>query len=249
MRRVAANFDLCQINPVKISRRGNVNYVFNGQHTIETVATVSGSRDTPVWCMVYDEMDYQQEADIFANQLRYTKALTPHEIFFANVEVGNDKQLIIKEIVESYHLVLTPHKMQGGICAIAALEFIYDRQGYHALDRTLRMAVNTWEGEPNSFSSNMLKGLARLIAAYGEDIKDDQFIEKVGAFSVKEIIRNAKDRGGGTLGHAEILLSKYNHRMKMPLKQELLYISGPSAYAASDKNRHSEKAELGNEEE
>ena len=47
----AANFDPYQINPVKVSRRDGVNYVFNGQHTIEIVALVSGSRDTPVWCM------------------------------------------------------------------------------------------------------------------------------------------------------------------------------------------------------
>lgn len=40
----SANFDLYQINPVKVSRRDGINYVFNGQHTIEIVATVSGSR-------------------------------------------------------------------------------------------------------------------------------------------------------------------------------------------------------------
>ena len=43
--RAAANFDLYQINPVKVSRRDGINYVFNGQHTIEIVALVSGSRD------------------------------------------------------------------------------------------------------------------------------------------------------------------------------------------------------------
>ena len=51
--RTADNFNLRQINPVKVSRRDGINYVFNGQHTAETVARVSGSRDTPVWCMVY----------------------------------------------------------------------------------------------------------------------------------------------------------------------------------------------------
>ncbi len=50
--RAAKHFDLCQINPVKVSRRDGINYVFNGQHTIEIIALVSGSRDTPVWCMV-----------------------------------------------------------------------------------------------------------------------------------------------------------------------------------------------------
>ena len=51
VQRAAANFDLYQINPVKVSRRDGINYVFNGQHTIEIVALVSGSRETPVWCM------------------------------------------------------------------------------------------------------------------------------------------------------------------------------------------------------
>ena len=54
VQRAAANFDLYQLNPVKVSRRNGINYVFNGQHTIEIVALVSGSRETPVWCMVYD---------------------------------------------------------------------------------------------------------------------------------------------------------------------------------------------------
>ena len=38
VQRAAANFDLYQINPVKVSRRDGINYVFNGQHTIEIVA-------------------------------------------------------------------------------------------------------------------------------------------------------------------------------------------------------------------
>ena len=42
--KAAAEFDLYQINPVKVSRRNGINYVFNGQHTIEIVARVSGSR-------------------------------------------------------------------------------------------------------------------------------------------------------------------------------------------------------------
>src|SRR5574344_2239429 len=88
VQRAAKNFDLCQINPVKVSRRNGINYVFNGQHTIEIVALVSRSRETPVWCMVYDDLSYKGEADIFANQLKYTKPLLPYEIFMANIEAG-----------------------------------------------------------------------------------------------------------------------------------------------------------------
>ena len=107
VKNAASHFDLYQINPVKVSRRDGINYVFNGQHTIEIVALVSGSRETPVWCMVYDDLEYEHEADIFANQMKYVKPLLPYEIFMANIEAGNDKQLIIRDLVESYDLTIT----------------------------------------------------------------------------------------------------------------------------------------------
>ena len=91
--KAATNFDLYQINPVKVSRRNGINYVFNGQHTIEIVALVSGSRETPVWCMIYDDLNYTQEADIFANQMKYVKPLLPYEIFMANIEAGSEKRI------------------------------------------------------------------------------------------------------------------------------------------------------------
>jgi len=141
VRRTVENFDLYQINPVKVSRRDGVNYVFNGQHTIEIIATLSGTRETPVWCMIYDELDYAQEADIFANQLKYVKPLLPYEIFMANVEAGNDEQLIIKSLVESYGLFISSGKIPGGICAVACLEHIHQKFGFHVLDHTLRLCV------------------------------------------------------------------------------------------------------------
>lgn len=57
------NFDLNQVNPIKVSRRDGINYVFNGQHTAEIVAEVSGSRETLVWCMIYDDLEYNEECE------------------------------------------------------------------------------------------------------------------------------------------------------------------------------------------
>jgi len=223
IRRTVENFDLYQINPVKVSRRDGVNYVFNGQHTIEIIATVSGSRETPIWCMIYDDLEYTQEADIFANQLKFVKPLLPFEIFMANVEAGNDDQLIIKSLVESYGLFISSSKVPGGICAISCLEYIHQKFGFHVLDRTLRLCVGAWEGDNNSLSANMLKGIAQLIVAFGDVLKDDHFKEKVGRFSAREIGRTAKERKAGSLGYAEAMLIAYNKKMKCPLKWSKLY--------------------------
>lgn len=241
--KAAANFDLYQINPVKVSRRDGINYVFNGQHTIEIIALVSGSRETPVWCMIYDDLVYNQEADIFANQNKYTKPLLPYEIFMANIEAGNDKQLIIKDLVESYNLVIAPTITPGGICAVSTLENIHDKYGYHTLDRVLKLCVGTWEGVPQSLSSNMLNGVAKLVNAYGDSLKDTLFKDRLSRISIKEVSRTAKDRRAGSLGFAEALLIFYNKKSHNPLKWETLYSHKSKKVADSVPEEESEKYE------
>ncbi len=220
--RAAANFDLHQINPVKVSRRDGINYVFNGQHTIEIVALVSGSRDTPVWCMIYDDLSYEHEADIFANQQKYVKPLSPYEVFTANIEAGNDQQLIIRDLVESYGLKIGHTKCVGEICAISTLESIFSKYGYHVLDHVLRLCIATWEGEANSFSANILNALAKLITVFGESLNDEIFKEKLSAISVKQLTRTAKERRPGMMGVAEVMILEYNGRKKSSSNNRLL---------------------------
>ncbi len=72
---------------------------------------------------------YTHEADIFANQSKYVRPLTPYDIFTANIEAGNQEQLIIKELVESYGLSITPGDAPGGICAVATIQDIMKKFG------------------------------------------------------------------------------------------------------------------------
>lgn len=210
IQRTAANFDLYQINPVKVSCREDLNYVMNGQHTIEVVATVSKSRETPVWCMVYDDLDYELEARIFANQQRYQNPLSAYDVFNADIEAGEDKPIIIKELVESYGLKIASKRTVCSIGAVSCLMQIYEKHGYHILDRTLRLAVAAWEGEPQSLSATMLRGISHLIVTFGEQLRDDGFAERLGQVSSYEIARDAKNRNLGFIGCAEVILIAYN---------------------------------------
>ncbi len=212
--RAAANFNLYQINPVKVSRRDGINYVFNGQHTIEIVALISGSRETPVWCMVYDDLSYEHEADIFANQMKFVKPLNPYEVFMANIEAGNDDQLIMRDLVESYGLSIGSRKGHGVICAVSTLEFIYKKYGYHGLSRVLRLIIGAWEGDLNSFSANILNAVTRLTVVYEDTLNDEVFKEKIGAVSVKQLVRTAKERRPGSMGVAEAMVLEYNGKKK-----------------------------------
>ena len=237
IKKAAENFDLCQINPVKVSRRDGVNYVFNGQHTIEIIATVSNSRETPVWCMVYDDLDYRTEAEIFANQQRFVKKLLPYEIFKANIEAGNDDQIIIKSLVESFGMKITPSSSDpNSICCVSTLEDVYRKYGLNVLERALRLCVGTWEGEENSLSANMVRAVSIIIVTYGDSVKDDVFKEKVGTHSVRELGRSAKERKGGSLGYAEAMVMAYNHKKTNSLlKISKLHSSRSKAMKISEK--------------
>lgn len=147
----------------------------------------------------------------------------PYEVFMANVEAGNQEQLMIKDLVESYSLSIGQVRNYGVVCAVSTLENIYERFGYHVLDRTLRLCVGTWEGDMNSLSANMLNGIARLVYTFGDALKDETFKEKVGEMSVKLLSRTAKERRPGSMGYAEAMLLAYNRKCKYPLKWTKLY--------------------------
>ena len=213
--RAAEDFDLFQINPVKVSRRNGINYVVDGQHTIEIVALVSQSRDTPVWCMIYSDMEYKHEAQVFADQQKHSRPLSLYDTFVAHLESGSNKHQMILQTVQSYGLLLSSSKKSNGsICAIAALEKIYDKFGFHNLDRTLRICVGTWEGEACSLAGGMLMGVSRLIDTYDDELQDDLFKERIGQYTAKFIARMAKERRPGAIGYAEAIVMLYNKKCK-----------------------------------
>ena len=234
IRRAVENFDLYQINPVKVSRRNGINYVFNGQHTIEIVVAASGSRDTPVWCMIYEDLSYVHEASVFADQQKFVKPLTPMETFTAHIEAKENKYLMIQDLVHSYQLEISNIRQNGNILAVGALEYIYDKYGYHVLDETLRLCLGTWEGERFSFSANILKGIARMVYAYGDALREDVFKERIGQLSVKQLTRTAKERRPGALGFSEAMVIQYNRRCKYRLSLQRLYSKNLDEYIEED---------------
>lgn len=160
---------------------------------------------------------------IFADQQKHVKALSSFETFKAHIEADDPKQKMIEAIVQSYGLAITSTKAKNSISAVSTLERIYDKYGQAVLDTTLRLAIATWEGENNSLSGSILMGIARIVVAYGDSLKEDVFKDHVGRVSVKAIIRAAKERRPGALGYSEAMIIEYNKKSKFRLSLKTLY--------------------------
>lgn len=66
-------------------------------------------------------------------------------------------------------------------------------------------------------------GIARIVVAYGDSLKEDVFKDHVGRVSVKAIIRAAKERRPGALGYSEAMIIEYNKKSKFRLSLKTLY--------------------------
>ncbi len=214
--------------------------------TIEIVALASGSRETPVWCMIYDDLCYAHEADIFANQMKFVKSLLPYEIFMANIEAKNPDQLMIRDLVESYGMKISAKRAPGHICAVSTLEALYKKYGYQVLNRVLRLIIATWEGDSNSFSANIMNAVAKLCVVYKNQLNDETFAEKVGAVSIKQLTRTARERRPGSMGYAEAMILEYNGKKKTSagkLFMNKLYAKDVSLWIEPDEDDLSEEAD------
>jgi len=57
-RRFLRNFDSCFAAPIKVVRRNGVNFIINGQATVAAIAYIIGSLKIPVWCEIYDDIEF-----------------------------------------------------------------------------------------------------------------------------------------------------------------------------------------------
>lgn len=110
----------------------------------------------------------------------------------ANVEAGNDKQLIIKDLVESYDLTIAANSAPGTICAVSTLENIYDKYGYHTLDHVLRLIIGTWEGESTVVKCKYVKRGGQTYQCLWRCLKGQHFQGKTGTDIRKGIKQNCQ---------------------------------------------------------
>lgn len=73
------------------------------------------------------------------------------------------------------------------------------------------------------FAVRVSQKFCRATTAFGDNLRDDLFQEKVGKFSAREVSRNARERKMGSMGYAEVMLAFYNKKTRYPLRWAQLH--------------------------
>ena len=91
--------------------------------------------------------------------------------------------------------------------------------------------------------TNVLNAVARMVVAYGDQLRDETFKEKVGALSIRQLSRTAKERGGGSLSYAEAMLVAYNRKCKYTLKWSKLHADKAARDGFDDEREATENSD------
>lgn len=231
--KIALDFDPDYIGVVHVSDRRDGTYaIIDGQHRISAVRQLFGDDDQMVECKVYSGLDIPQEAALFV-ALNNFKSPSAIQQFIKNVVAGDPEAVEINRIANNCGYKISTWTTDGYVSCVRALELVY--RGFSEtrgstnpalLTQTLTIIRNAWGDSKDGVKSQIVEGVARLVAARGKVIDYPVLIARLAAFP---------GGGSGLLGRGRGLAAMVGGKVPAAIAEVIL-----DAY---NKNRRSDKLE------
>lgn len=218
VQKIVSQFREDLVNPVKVSRRGGKFYVFDGQHTLAALKARNGGRDLMVGCKVYKGMTQNQEAELFSLQNGVSRGVETIYRLKALYAAGDQD---VKEFYDFTNLSgvrmdFTKGSAVNKIVAVAKAYKIYSSVPSKDYTEILMLIRDTWDGVPDSFSAEILGGVAQFYTTYKRSLDRRMFINQLSKVSPKVIIREGKASSDkrSDAKFARQILEAYNHGLR-----------------------------------
>ena len=228
-KRVAAivrefNGDL--FNEPKISLRGGVYWVFNGQHSIAAWRMYHGGEDKLVTCKVYRGMTWIDECEAFMKQNGISKDPTTNQKLRA---AYNSKDPDVVGMVDRSNLCgfvvdFSRSKTPTRIVATNTLFRAYKTLGPEAFYDMLLAIKEAWYGDVDAVSTQVLTGMMGVYKPYygHAPFNHDDLVKALKRITPAEIIRRGKSYSNRTNTYAREIVLAYNKGKKHRLDENEL---------------------------
>ena len=179
VKEIASKFDWNLVNVVKVSYRDGKYWDFDGDHTVLACKEHNGGKDLCIWCKVYQGMTYEDEAYYFAMQNGKAKDPTLNETLYATqktnerfIELGNKYKRYNGLDRKKYERCIenagfkVDYKTGTSVfntprCHQTMLNAFQKNE--RAFVSTLNMISASYNGIPQSFEHNLVKGVFLFI--------------------------------------------------------------------------------------
>lgn len=211
--RMAAKFDPILVGNLEVAYDGTDYWVIDGQHRL---AAMQLAGITAVDARVHEHLTLAQEADLFARLNTERKAVTPNDLFKAELVAGIPRAVEIEQTLRTYELSVGHHS-RTSVQAVAVL-FALQKTG--VLDSVLRLVTEVWtdaEGVPvqDAMDGRVLRSIGRFLVSAGR--QQGFSMSRLRAALLRhrpdELIREVRAYSSFEFGGKTVLTRWYNYRL------------------------------------
>lgn len=215
--KILANFDPEHFGQPVLNHRDSAFYIIDGQHRIDALKRWCGegweTQQFQGW--VFENLNEAQEAEAFLVR-NDAMAVNAFNKFRIAVNAGRLDENQVAYIVQSKGLVISLDKnTDNSVGAVKTLLRVFQELGPDVLARDLEIIRDAY-GKAG-LEANIILGLARVIARYGDDFRDDEAVARLSkAYGGVGGVLNKAERERKTTGLPKLdciswaLVSAYN---------------------------------------
>jgi hypothetical protein len=225
---IADEFDPDKFDPLVVTKPNGAGFfhLVEGQHRRGALQIFAGKLDgtsgenESAPCRVIDEADPARAAEIWLGINKGRKAIKPVAEFKVAVTAKRDIEVQINRVVTKLGYQVSQTRHPYHVSAVSALKLIYNRHGIDIVERTLKTLTTLWEGDPQSVSSDLLRGFAIFLNEFHTHANIKRLQIRVGdRFTPFKFIEAAQARKQNTLERldeaiSELLIREYNYGLK-----------------------------------
>ena len=222
---ISATFSEYVANEPRVSYRDGRYHVFDGQNTIEARIACNGGHDLPILCKVFHGLSKKDEALLFAVQTGISTDLTAGERLRADIVAEDEDACAFVAATEATGatFALDGIRAEWKIYCIRSAYYIYKNYGSDIYQEAMKIIVEAWWGDSDSFLSGILHGDTRYVAMYRDVYSRERLIARLSTVHPKTITKNArKDTGNTADRHMKQILEIYNgssRSLSLPVKR------------------------------
>lgn len=194
VRKIADNWNDVLVNPIKVSYRDGKYWVFDGQHTMAAFKVRNKGRDCSVPCRVHYGLTWMDEAELFLQQFGESRAVKMNDKFKTMFNMGHTDVVRMVKIAESIGVIVDFKGTQSYMhvnCLSTLYKAVTRFTDKEYLDM-LEIIVAAWDGMPESFSAEIIKGLSMFMTVYKGEYKKDKLIVSLKKVRPRTIIAEGK---------------------------------------------------------
>ena len=192
--RIVENFDSRLVNPVKVSFRDGHYYVFDGAHTLAALKQVHKFDNFMVDCMLFQGLNYEDEAYLFALQRGESKEVAMAARLKALLKSNDESAADLRRRTEEagFQLMTSRSSAKGRISCIGKLWKIYNNSPELYSD-TLSILREAWRGEPWSLTANIIGGVAMFVQVYAGEMNRGRLLKQLSGVDLATLNRLKDD--------------------------------------------------------